>query len=55
MSAFETCLDEILYSARMLIPGTCTLQYYLARINNLRRATNNHSVILDTNHCIVVL
>ena len=52
---FETCIDQIKYCASVLIPGTCTLMYYLAEIKNLRRITNNRSVILDADHCILVL
>ena len=50
-----TCLDQLRRHAKFLIPGTCTLMYYLAQIQQLRRITNNRSVILDANNCIVVL
>ena len=51
---FKDCIEELKYCAHVLFPGTCTQMYYLRRIHNLRRITNNRSVIL-VDHCITVI
>ena len=46
---------NIRHYARFLIPGTCTLMYYLMCIRMVRNSHNKHHVILDADHCILVL
>ena len=46
---------NIRQDAMNLIPGTSTLMFYLAQIFHTRRHYNKHHVILDSNHCILVL
>lgn len=48
-------LDDIRGMARMLSSSPRNVLYYLNQIKTLRQITNNYSVILDHNNCIVVL
>ena len=49
------CIEQLKRAAFFLLPGTCTILYYLDEIRQLRRITGNRSVILDADSCIVVL
>lgn len=54
MRLTRTFLNDFRYFTQMLIPGTCSLMYYLKEIEYLRTFTNNRAVLLK-DHCIVVI
>lgn len=55
MFKFIRALRTLQSDARMVIPNTCTVMYYLNAVRGLRHFTGCDAVIIDPDYCIVVL
>ena len=55
MSAFEGYVNALRFFAWRAIECTPMSMYYLYQVSKCRAISNNHSVILGADHCIVVI